>query len=471
MTGCTLTLQAPLAQQVPTHIDLEDVASTEEAQVPADDHSVPVDDAVVDVTLTGNNTTQNNPLPVQNYPAPNIPAPVVNCYVRSDWLSYLVVAGDTISNLAQRTNSSISALSQGNCLSNPNAISVGQLLRVPQIPAPRITPTPKFVVGQQIQVTPAGHDLRVRSQPGTGFAVVGQLVQGLCVTVTSGPAQANGYTWWRIAGPRGLNGWAAEGSISEVWLSAQYTECAPINPGPIPDPIVTFNCLDPRWKVVGSNFVSISPSLSFNNGCYQIATGATVTISWPGAPTSQLSQVTFYRRSDNSTRADVIGVDNYPADGISIQYTVPGGLPPSAIYAQTNAIGTPGAPVSSNYIGFYTSEAYPVCPAWVIPGGNAPEVSPHNGFDGRCYQLSSGMTVTISWPGAPAGATEVTFYRNNPILTKADVLGTDSDPSDGFSIQVPVSSWAASDLFARSINGDQQGSEQESGHVGVFVTN
>ena len=63
----------------------------------------------------------------------------------------------------------------------------------------------------------------------------------------------------------------------------------------------------------------------------------------------------------------------------------------------------------------------------------------------------------------------MTFYRNNPVLPKADVMGVDRDPSDGFSIQITVSAWAASELFARG-NSNEQGSEQESGHVGVFVT-
>jgi hypothetical protein len=180
--------------------------------------------------------------------------------------------------------------------------------------------------------------------------------------------------------------------------------------------------------------------------------------------------VTFYRRSDNSTRSDVIGLDTNGTDGFSIQYVVPGGLPPSAIYAQAVAGIVPGATVESDFIGFYTSEAFAECPSWITVSNPVVQITPTNGFDGRCYQLTNGSTITLSYADAPAGTTEVTFYRNNPVLTRADVMGVDSTPDDGFSIQVAVSSWAASDIYARS-HSAEQASEQESGHVGVIVTN
>jgi LysM repeat protein len=63
-----------------------------------------------------------------------------NCVVRSDWLTYIVQAGDTLGSLAQRTNSTIAALATANCLANPDALYVGQAVRVPRTPSAVIPP-------------------------------------------------------------------------------------------------------------------------------------------------------------------------------------------------------------------------------------------------------------------------------------------------------------------------------------------
>lgn len=465
--GCTLTTQAPQDDPIPTTIVIEEtdepvVDVTDEVD---DDDSVdgPFTDGRPTTIPANNGNTGNNGNSGNSGNSGNNGNNLPPCSPRSDWPTYVVVAGDTLANIAQRSNSSVSALAQANCMNNPNAISVGQVLRVPRIPTPRV----RFNIGQVAQVTVDGDNLRVRSQPGTGFQQVGQLVTRTCVTITGGPTTANGYSWWQIQGPRGMNGWVADAGDGQIWLSNQYQDCLPFNAGP--GQLETFNCLDSRWRVIGSSFPTLSPALGVSNQCYQIAAGANVTVAWPAAPTTA-TKVTFYRRSDNSTRADVIGVDNNGADGFSIQYVVPGGLPPSAIFAQAEAGIVPGALVESDFIGFYTSEAFAECPGWIQVSNPVVQISPTNGFDGRCYQLTNGSTITLSYPDAQPGAIEVTFYRNNPVLTRADVMGIDSDPSDGFSIQVTVGSWAASDIYARSHTGEQA-SERESGHVGVIVTN
>jgi hypothetical protein len=70
------------------------------------------------------------------------------CTPRADWtIVYVVVAGDTMSSLAVRTNSTVNELTSGNCLSNPNAISVGQRLRVPR--TPQSLPPPTLIVPTQ----------------------------------------------------------------------------------------------------------------------------------------------------------------------------------------------------------------------------------------------------------------------------------------------------------------------------------
>lgn len=58
------------------------------------------------------------------------------CVPRSDWAStYVVQSGDTLFSIAQRVNLSLADLQNGNCISNPNLLQVGQSLRVPFVPA------------------------------------------------------------------------------------------------------------------------------------------------------------------------------------------------------------------------------------------------------------------------------------------------------------------------------------------------
>ncbi len=53
------------------------------------------------------------------------------CLSPADWVAYRVIAGDTLASIAQRTGTTTTQLATGNCLSNPDAVEVGQLLYVP----------------------------------------------------------------------------------------------------------------------------------------------------------------------------------------------------------------------------------------------------------------------------------------------------------------------------------------------------
>jgi len=63
------------------------------------------------------------------------------CYVRPDWVPYIVQPGDTLSDIARRANIGLDELMRGNCLTS-YTILVGQELRVPRMPTPRPTKTP-----------------------------------------------------------------------------------------------------------------------------------------------------------------------------------------------------------------------------------------------------------------------------------------------------------------------------------------
>jgi hypothetical protein len=59
-------------------------------------------------------------------------------------------------------------------------------------------------------------------------------------------------------------------------------------------------------------------------------------------------------------------------------------------------------------------------------------INPALRFDGECYTLPAGGSVTLSWPDAPTGTTQVTFYRVDAL--GEEVLGIDATAFDGFTL-------------------------------------
>ncbi|MBW7881175.1 MAG: SH3 domain-containing protein [Caldilineaceae bacterium] len=76
-------------------------------------------------------------------------------------------------------------------------------------------------VGDRVVVTmSSGGQLSVRLTPGTDAELVTRVNIGDQFTVTGGPQQASGYTWYQIRSDDGsVEGWAADGDASERWLS------------------------------------------------------------------------------------------------------------------------------------------------------------------------------------------------------------------------------------------------------------
>ena len=91
-------------------------------------------------------------------------------------------------------------------------------------------------------------------------------------------------------------------------------------------------CGDILDLIGGPNQVIITPYNSYNDGCYHLQPGTTVTISYPTVNADAV-EVTFYRNNTRLPKPDVIGVDNDLSDGAFITWTVPAHLPPSTIYA------------------------------------------------------------------------------------------------------------------------------------------
>lgn len=71
-----------------------------------------------------------------------LPTSAPTCVPRTDWPTVVVQAGDTLFGLALWTGTTVDQLALANCLSNPNAIAAGQVLRVPRVPPARPTVMP-----------------------------------------------------------------------------------------------------------------------------------------------------------------------------------------------------------------------------------------------------------------------------------------------------------------------------------------
>ncbi len=72
------------------------------------------------------------------------------------------------------------------------------------------------------------------------------------------------------------------------------------------------------------------------------------------------------------------------------------------------------------------------------------QVVPAQVISTGCESVKAGTPVVVSWPEVPQGASQVTFYFNTPTMSKADVIGVDSNLADGAAIPWTVSGRAGS---------------------------
>jgi hypothetical protein len=72
--------------------------------------------------------------------------------------------------------------------------------------------------GQLLQVV--ADELTIRTEPGTASEAVGILERGTVVRALSGPADADGFTWYEVVDTVSQRGWAADGDASDAWLTA-----------------------------------------------------------------------------------------------------------------------------------------------------------------------------------------------------------------------------------------------------------
>jgi hypothetical protein len=78
------------------------------------------------------------------------------CTPNMEWELYTVTAGDTLSDIAQRTESTVSELGTANCLTNTSMLQAGQTLRVPRTPAVRSISNQRGDLGFDLYPNPSG---------------------------------------------------------------------------------------------------------------------------------------------------------------------------------------------------------------------------------------------------------------------------------------------------------------------------
>ncbi len=73
--------------------------------------------------------------------------------------------------------------------------------------------------GDLVQVTTQeGRVLTVREAANTNAAALAHILSGTQFTVTGGPEEQDGLTWWQVEGEQ-VKGWAAEGDGTDRWLT------------------------------------------------------------------------------------------------------------------------------------------------------------------------------------------------------------------------------------------------------------
>ena len=240
---------------------------------------------------------------------------------RAGWQAYSVQSGDTLAKIARQTNTSIDELFVVNCLTDANAIRIGQTLLVPQLPLETEFPI---------------IDDRTIAE-GTCFI---EPVPGILPDVYH-PDDPN-QVIARLGGKARFVGIVADGTLIDLpgfphdgIVESNQTSMGGCDmPGhpepPLPTPIVDRppQCLpapdDNQYQV------SISPSQTIDSTCLRLDPG-TVTVTWFDAPTN-FAESEFWT-IDSTGNTNVIGVDQNPSDGASIIWTVHSTQLPVYVYA------------------------------------------------------------------------------------------------------------------------------------------
>jgi uncharacterized protein YgiM (DUF1202 family) len=157
-------------------------------------------------------------------------------------------------------------LTGGSLVNNPTTSDGGG--------TPDVTPTPELTLrvgGTAVVNTSSGDSLNMRSDTGVQYQIRAKLERGTEVTVLDGPVNADGYNWWLVREPNGVEGWIVDfyggqitlvpSSIFGTTIVDQMSEAA-ANPSMVSllavDDAVTVTLSDPRGSLRLRNGAGLS---------------------------------------------------------------------------------------------------------------------------------------------------------------------------------------------------------------------
>lgn len=254
---------------------------------------------------------------------------LVNCTPQTTWPVYTVVAGDTLSRIAERVGSTVAQLASANCLSNTGLIFVGQRLYVPALPATQ-TPIatqdpnqPTFRADLTVQPFWLDSASRAVTYSDTARVNAGEVLNADRVDFyvndpAGGPAIFIG---------QDVDPW--DGAFVDYSFPAPgvYIFQAIARNDRAQRASATFSIrYDPAFVPPGGqrNQLTIAPALGLDGSFYRLAPGSTVTITWPDAPVGALRVDFTLAPTGTGTgqQAQTIGSDLNPADGSAISWGV-----------------------------------------------------------------------------------------------------------------------------------------------------
>jgi hypothetical protein len=289
---------------------------------------------------------------------------VVNCTPRTDWVSYTVQVGDSLSLLAGRVNSSVNELVSANCLANPNALGVGQVLRLPRSPSTttgnNTTSSSNSTTGNSGSNTTSGNTTTSGGNTTTGNTTTstGQALPVFPSALSAKPViNVSGVGLVSLQTTIALDAGIVDDAYQvDFYAGLSANDSAPVKIGADSDPFdgtqitYDFNAFDETlyfWAIAtnenGSSkssvlavtydpdynpnagatqsAVSVSPYLGFDGSVYTLQFGGTVTLTWPTAPTNA-SRVDFFLTPTGGSPFS-IGSDTAPSNGASLSWQVP----------------------------------------------------------------------------------------------------------------------------------------------------
>lgn len=376
---------------------------------------------------------------------------VVNtCTKRTDWYVYTVKSGDTLNAIARAVQSDAGTLQNANCLSNPNSLSVGQVLYVPRLPIPTPTAVPATPIpATAVPNTPVPTDVsvvflgKVTFSAGTYLDADNiQLTGGQTITLAYPESSAGAHhVDFLLANADGsVSG--VIGSDTDLGDGASVTWTVPI--GLTGNAVyanlfqnastITQTSLRTKAYTAVADEGTIGLShivLDDEEGNIHLQPGATLTVTYVDGRTD-LGRADFALFNPATDGWTTLGVDSNLADGVSVQWTVPYGLEGQHIFASTYTTGGTQVQMTMSTHTFHT------IPTPTTAG--KPTFFPMLGSDNPdSVYVATGSEILILWYEMPLEATKLDFYFQpdeiGGIAEAPTLLGSDTEWRDGAQLE------------------------------------